>query len=84
MAEEVHTVYLQDKWAKMEVSNLKRLVAAVGGLTALELTRLGAKPKKALPKRYDAELHAALKLGTVRRLFTGGTEVVWPERYRQV
>ena len=29
-------------------------------------------------------MHAALKLGTVRRLFTGGNEVVWPERYRQV
>ena len=45
VAEEMHTVYLQDKWAKMEVRNLKRFVVAVGGLTALELTRLGAKPK---------------------------------------
>ena len=70
----MHTVYLQNKWAKMEVRNLKRFVVAVGGLTALELTRLGAKPMEALPRRYDAELHAALKLGTVRRLFIGGNE----------
>ena len=55
MAEEVHTVYLQDKWAKMEARNLKRFVAAVGGLSALELTRLVAKPKEALPRRYDTE-----------------------------
>ena len=27
---------------------------------------------------------AALKRGQVRRLFTGGNAVVWPERYRQV
>ena len=55
VAEEVHTVYLQDKWAKMEARNLKRFVAAVGGLSALELTRLVAKPKEALPRRYDTE-----------------------------
>ena len=29
-------------------------------------------------------MYAALKQGTVRRLFTGGNAVVWPERYRQV
>ena len=27
---------------------------------------------------------AALKLGQVMKLFTGGNAVVWPERYRQV
>ena len=32
VAEEVHTVYLQDKWAKMEARNLKRFLTAVGGL----------------------------------------------------
>ena len=32
VAEEIHTVYLQDKWAKMEARNLKRFVAAVGVL----------------------------------------------------
>ena len=53
MAEEVHT---QDKWAKMEARNLKRFVTAVGGLSALELTRLGTKPKEASPRRYDAEM----------------------------
>ena len=42
------------------------------------------KPKEALPRRYDAELHAALKMWMVRRIFTGGNEVVWPERYHQV
>ena len=84
VAEEVHTVYLQDKWAKMEARNLKRFVTTVGGLSALELTRLGAKPKEALPRRYDADMLAALKLGQVRKLFTGGNAVVWPERYRQV
>ena len=73
VAEEVHTVYLLDKWAKMEARNLKRFVTAVGGLSALELTRLGVKPREALPRRYDAELYAALKQGTVRRHFTGGT-----------
>ena len=52
VAEEVHIVYLQDKWAKMEARNLKRFVTAVGGLSALELTRLGTKPKQALPRRY--------------------------------
>ena len=68
----------------MEARNLKRFTAAVGGLSALELNRLEVKPKEALPRRYDAELYAALKQGTVRRLFTGGNVVVWPERYRQV
>ena len=33
VAEEVHTVYLQDKWAKMEARNQKRFIAAVVGLT---------------------------------------------------
>ena len=84
MAEEVHTVYLQDKWDMMEARNLKRFVTAVGGLSALELTRLGAKPKEALPRRYDADMLAALKQGQVRKLFTGGNAVVWPKRYRQV
>ena len=84
MADEVHTVYLLDKWAKMETRNLKRLVTAVGGLSTLELTRLGTKPKDALPRRYDAGMLAALKQGHVRGLFTGGNAVVWPERYRQV
>ena len=84
MAEEVHTVYLQDKWAKMEARNLKRFVTAVGRLSALELTRLVANPNEALPRRYDAEMLAALKQGQVRRLFTGWNAVVWPERYRQV
>ena len=79
---EVHTVYLLDKWARMEARNLKRFTTAVGGLS--DLTRFGVKPKEALPRRYDAELYAALKQGTVRRLFTGGNAVVWPERYRQV
>ena len=84
VAEEIHTVYLLDKWAKMEARNLKRFTTAVGGLSALELTRLGAKPKEALPRRYDTELYAALKQGTVKKLFTGGNAVVWSERYRQV
>ena len=51
VAEEVHTVYLQDKWAKMEARNLKRFVAAVGGLSALELARLVVKPRESLPMR---------------------------------
>ena len=84
MAEDVHTVYLQDKWAKMEARNQKRFITAVGGLSALEFTRLGAKPNKALPRRYDAELYAALKQWTVRKIFTGGNAVVWPERFRKV
>ena len=29
VAEEVHTVYLQNKWAKMEARNQKRFIAAV-------------------------------------------------------
>ena len=70
MAEEVHIAYLQDKWAKMEALNLKRFVTAVGWLSALELTSLGAKPKEALPRRYDADMLAALKQGQVRKLFT--------------
>ena len=82
VAEEIHTVYLLDKWAKMEARNLKRFTTAVGWLSVLELTRLGVKPKEALPMRYDAELYAALKQGTVRRLFTGGNALVWPEMYR--
>ena len=77
-------MYLLDKWARMEARNLKRFATAVGWLSVLELTRLGVKPKEALPRRYDAELYAALNQGTVRRLFTGGNAVVWPERYRQV
>ena len=31
VVEEIHTVYLQDKWAKMEARNLNRFVSAVGG-----------------------------------------------------
>ena len=54
VAEEVHTVYLLDKWARREARNLKRFTTAVGGLSALELTRLGMQPKEALPRRYDA------------------------------
>ena len=45
VAEEVHTVYLLDKWAMMEARNLKRFTTAVGGLSALELTKLVVKPK---------------------------------------
>ena len=77
-------MYLQDKWAKMKARNLKRFVTAVGGLSALELTRLVTKLKEALPRRYDADMLAALRQGQVRRIFTGGNAVVWPERYRQV
>ena len=84
VAEEVHTVYLLGKWAKMEVRNQKMFITAVGGLSALELTRLGAKPREAWPMRYDAELYAALKQGTVRKIFTGGNAVVWPERFCKV
>ena len=36
VAEDVHTVYLQDKWANMEARNLNRFVTAVGWLSALE------------------------------------------------
>ena len=50
----------------------------------MELTRLGEKPKEALPMRYDAELYAALKQGTVRKIFTGGNAVVWPEIFSNV
>ena len=53
VAEEVHTVYLLDKWARMEARNQKRFKTVVGGLSALELTRLGVKPKEALPRRYE-------------------------------
>ena len=77
-------MYLQDKWAKMEVRNQKRFIAAVGGLTQLEVMRFGTKPKEALPRRYDAEMYAALKRGTVRKIFTGGNAVVWPEKFRKV
>ena len=84
VAEEVHTVCLLDKWAKMEARNQKRFIAAVGGLTALKLTRVVTKPKEALPRKYDAELYAALKRGTVRKTFTGGNAVVWPKRFREV
>ena len=84
MEEDVHTVYLLDKWAKMEARNQKRFIAAVGGLAQLELTRLVTKPKEALSRRYDAEVYAALKRGTMRKIFTGGNAVVWPERYHQV
>ena len=29
-------------------------------------------------------MYAALKQGTVRKIFTGGNAVVWPERFRKV
>ena len=76
-------MYLQDRWAKMEARNQKRFIAAVGGLTDLEVMRLGTKPKEALLRRYDVELYAALKPGTVRKIFTGWNAVVWPERFRK-
>ena len=41
VAKEVHTVYLLDKWVRIEARNQKRFTTAVGGLSALELTRLG-------------------------------------------
>ena len=75
---------MQDKWAKMETRNQKRFIAAVGGLTQLKVMRLGTKPKEALPRRYDAEMYAALKRWTVRKIFTGGNAVVWPEKFRKV
>ena len=78
VAEEVHTVYLLDKLTRIEARNLKRFLTAVGGLSALELTRLGVKPREALPRRYDAEMLAALKQGTVRRLLLEGTR--WYDR----
>ena len=75
---------LLDKWARMEARNQKRFIAAVWGLTAVEFERLGAKPKEALPRRYDAEMLEVLKHGSVRRIFTGGNAVVLPERLRKV
>ena len=44
---------------------------------------LGARPKEALPRRYDAEMVEALKYGPVRRILTGGNAAVWPERFRK-
>ena len=83
VAEEVHAVYLLGKWAKMEARNQKRFTAAVGGLTVVEFDRLGTKPKEALPMRYDAEMVEVLKHGSVRRIFTGGYAVVWPESFQK-
>ena len=40
VAEKVHAVYLLDKWTKMEARNQKRFIAAVEGLTVVELERL--------------------------------------------
>ena len=83
VAEEVHTVYLHDKWAKMEARNQKRFIAAVGGLTVEEFERLGTKPEEALPRRYDA-VFDVLKYGSVRMIFTGVNAVVWQERFRKL
>ena len=77
-------MYLLEKWTKMEARNQKRFMAAVGGLTVVELERLGTKPDEALPRRYDAEMFEALKHGSVRRIFTGRNAVVWPERFSNV
>ena len=68
----------------MEARNQKRFLAAVKGLTVVELERLGVKPQEALPRRYDAEMLEVLKHGSVRRIFTGGNAVVLPERLRKV
>ena len=75
VAEEVHAVYLLEKWTKMEARNQKRFISAAGGLTVVELERLGTKPKEALPQRYGAEMFEALKHGSVRRIVTG--ETLW-------
>ena len=69
---------------RWKARNQKRFITAVGGLTQLELMRLGTKPKEALPRKYDVELYAALKRGTVRNILAGGNAVVWPERFRKV
>ena len=45
---------------------------------------MGAKPKEALPRRYDAEMVESLKHGPVRRILTGVNAAVWPERFRKV
>ena len=50
----------------------------------VEFERLGTKSKKALPRRYDAEMFEALKHELLRRIYTGGNAVVWPERFRKV
>ena len=84
VAEEVHAAYFLEKWTKMEARNQKRFMAAVGGLTVVELERLGTKPKEALPRKYGAAMFDVLKYGSVRRIFTGGNAVVWPERFRKV
>ena len=84
VAEEVHAAYLLEKWIKMEARNQKWFVSAAGGLTVVELEMLGMKPKEALPRRYDAEMFEVLMYGSVRRIFTGGNAVVWPERVRKV
>ena len=71
-------------WTNMEARNQNGFIAAVGGLTVEEFERLRTKPKEALPRRYDAEMFEVLKYGSVRRIFTGGNAVVWPERFRKV
>ena len=67
----MHVVQLLDKWARMEARNQKRLVAAVGGLTAVQFERFGAKPKEAFPRKNDADMFEVLKHGSVRKIFTG-------------
>ena len=61
-----------------EVHSSCRRTDAVGG------DEDGTKPKEALPRRYDAEMYAALKRGAVKKIFTGGNSVVWPEKFRKV
>ena len=72
MAEEVNTVYLQDKWAKMEARNLKRFVTAVGGLSALELTRLGDEAQGSIAEEVRRGYAASVEAWSGEETFHRG------------
>ena len=61
VAEELHTAFLQDRWAKMEGRNKRRFLATFPKFTREELQRLTAKPSDALQNRYDMDLRDAIR-----------------------
>ena len=61
VADELHTAFLQDRWAKMEGRNKMMFLATFPKLTRDELQRLTAKSIDALPNRYDMDMRDAIR-----------------------
>ena len=74
MAEEIHTVYLQDKWAKMEARNPKRFVTAAGGFVSVGVNQVGNEAQGSITKEIRRGYVGSAEAGA------GETTFHWRER----